>query len=578
MGMLRIWSPDARSMEVQIGDIRTDMQSSADGWWTVESPLIEHGADYAFIRDNGSSLPDPRSHWQPEGVHRPSRVLDHRTFNWDDDGWQPPPLASGIVYELHAGTFTPDGTFDGVIDRLDYLTDLGVTHVELMPVNGFSGTRNWGYDGVNLFAPQESYGGPDGLKRLVNACHVRGLGILLDVVYNHLGPEGNYLEHFGPYFTDRYTTPWGKAVNFDGPHSDEVRRFFCDNALMWLRDYHFDGLRIDAIHGIFDMSAVHILEQLAMEVDVLELELGRALTLIAESDLNDPRVIRPRKIGGYGIDAQWNDDFHHAIHTVLTGEDTGYYIDFGSVEDLAKALTDAFVNDGRYSTFRKRSHGRPVGDLSGHKLLGYGQTHDQVGNRARGNRLSSIVSIGKVKIAAALVFLSPFVPMIFQGEEWAASTPFLYFTDHQDPDLAEAVRQGRRREFASFEWKPEDIPDPQAIETFERSKLNWDESIREPHVTVAEWYRRLIEIRRSYPDLMDGRRASVNVRFDEDEKWLTLKRGSIIGAFNISGHERAVELGSDTECTILLASDETIRQDGSTLILPRESVAVCRVP
>lgn len=565
-------------MEVQIRDTRTDMQSSADGWWTVQSPLIEHGADYAFIRDNGSALPDPRSQWQPEGVHRLSRVLDHRTFNWEDDGWQPPPLAAGIVYELHTGTFTPEGTFDGVIDRLDYLTDLGVTHVELMPVNGFSGTRNWGYDGVNLFAPQESYGGPEGLKRLVNACHVRGLGVLLDVVYNHLGPEGNYLEHFGPYFTERYTSPWGKAVNFDGPYSDEVRSFFCDNALMWLRDYHFDGLRIDAIHGIFDMSAVHILEQLAVEVKVLEHELGRTLTLIAESDLNDPRVIRPRKIGGYGIDAQWNDDFHHAIHTVLTGEDTGYYIDFGSVGDLAKALTDAFVNDGRYSTFRKRSHGRPVGDLSGHKFLGYAQTHDQVGNRARGDRLSSIVSIGKVKIAAALVFLSPFTPMLFQGEEWAASTPFLYFTDHQDSDLAEAVRQGRRREFASFEWKPEDIPDPQAIETFERSKLNWDESIREPHAIVSEWSRRLIEIRRSYPELTDGHRASVNVRFDEDEKWLTLRRGSIIGAFNMSGHERAVELDSDTECTILLASDETIRQDGSTLVLPRESVAVCRVP
>ena len=379
------------------------------------------------------------------------------------------------IYELHVGTFSPEGTFDGAAARLDHLVDLGVDVVELLPVAQFPGRHGWGYDGVDLYAPHDPYGGPDGLKRLVDACHARGLAVVIDVVYNHLGPAGNYLAEFGPYFTDRYTTPWGTAVNLDGPDSDPVRDFVVGNALMWVRDYHADGLRLDAIHAIVDTSAVHILEELRAQVEALAAELGRQVFLIAESDLNDPKIVHRPELGGYGIDAQWSDDFHHALHAVLTGERTGYYADFGSLDHLAKSLRQAYVYDGGYSPHRRRRHGRSPAGLPPTRFLGYLQNHDQVGNRATGERSSMLLSTGLLKVAAAIVLLGPFVPMLFQGEEWAASTPFLYFTDHDDPELGEAVSEGRRREFAAFGWSPEQVPDPQAPETFEASVLRWDE-------------------------------------------------------------------------------------------------------
>ena len=524
--------------------------------------------------DDNPPLPDPRSSWQPHGVHGPSRVIDHQAFAWTDDRWQAGPLSAAVVYELHVGTFTPAGTFEAAIERLDHLVALGVTHVALMPVPEFPGSRGWGYDGVDLYAPHHAYGGPEGLKRLVNACHARGLAVLLDVVYNHLGPAGNYLECFGPYFTARHQTPWGPAVNLDGPGSEEVRRFFCDNALMWLRDYHLDGLRLDAVHALVDTSAMPFLEQLAAEVHALEAHLGRHLVLIAESDLNDPRVVRPPALGGYGLGAQWSDDFHHALHAVLTGERAGYYADFGALADLAKALTGAFVYDGRYSHFRGRRHGRPATGLTGHHFLGYLQNHDQVGNRAQGECSSHLLSPGRLKIAAALVFTSPFVPMLFQGEEWGASTLFQYFTDHEDAELARAVREGRRSEFAAFGWAPEEVPDPQEPPTYLRSRLDWRELACEPHASILDWHQRLVRLRRRSTTLADGRMDHVRVRCDEAARWLTVARGPIIVACNLAMGAQRVPIGREQSSEVLLTSDPMIEVNASGAALPRDAVAV----
>lgn len=572
MTVFRVWAPAAHQVDLVIARDRWPLVPERGGWWSIDLPSVGPGTDYRFSVDGGEPRPDPRSPWQPAGVHGPSRVVDQTAFPWTDAGWNPPPLASAIVYELHIGTFTPEGTFDSAIARLDHLVDLGVTHVELMPVSEFPGARGWGYDGVDLYAPHHAYGGPDALKRLVNACHARGLAVILDVVYNHLGPDGNYLAVYGPYFTDRHHTPWGAAINFDGPDSDEVRRFFIDNALMWFRDYHVDGLRIDAVHAIVDTSATHFLEALAIEVRALEAVLGRHLTLIAESDLNDPRLLWSTERGGYGLDAQWSDDFHHALHTVLTGERNGYYADFGSVADLAKALRDVYVYDGRFSPFRRRHHGRPVGDLAGSRFLGYLQNHDQVGNRAQGERSSHLLSLGRQKVGAALVLTAPFVPLLFQGEEWGASTPFQYFTDHGDPSLARAVTEGRRHEFAAFGWKPEEIPDPQDPATFLRSKLDWSERDRPPHADLLEWHRRLIRLRRTTPALLDGNRAAARVTYDEAQRWLILERGPIAVACNLAAVPQRLAVGS--ERALLLASDPTVARDGSWVLLPPDSVAI----
>ena len=571
-----VWAPFAHLVELEISGRRSAMARGESGWWVAEVASAGPGTDYAFAIDGGEPIPDPRSNWQPHGVSGPSRVVDHAAFRWTDQRWQPRPLSAAVVYELHVGTFTPAGTFNSTVERLPDLVELGITCIELMPVIEFGGDRGWGYDGVDLYAPHHAYGGPQDLKRLVDACHSRGLAVILDVVYNHLGPAGNYLDRFGPYFSTRHTTPWGPAINFDGAESDQVRRFFCDNALMWLRDYHFDGLRLDAVHAIIDTSALHFLEQLACEVADLEAQTGRHFFLTAESDLNDPRLISPREIGGYGLRAQWNDDFHHALHVTLTGEQEGYYSDFRPLSDLAKALTKGFVYDHRYSVFRRRHHGRPRVAVSGHSLLGYMQNHDQIGNRAKGERSCHLLNPGRLKVAAALVLTAPFVPMLFQGEEWGASSPFLYFTDHEDLELGHAISEGRRREFAAFGWKPEELPDPQQRGTFERSKLNWTERYEEPYASILAWHKDLIKLRREIPGLTNGRLDQVDVRFDEAAKWLIVQRGRIIVACNLAEAAQPLPATVNSESSLLLASDEKVELSRSDLHLPPDSVAIIR--
>ena len=570
MTIFRVWAPAAREVEVDLSGRRVRMEPVGRGWHEVSFAEAGPGTDYGFVLDGGPVLPDPRSPWQPAGVHGPSRVVDHSAFAWSDRGWGGVHLPSAVLYELHVGTFTPAGTFDAAVERLDHLVQLGIDAVELMPVAEFPGSRGWGYDGVDLYAPHSGYGGPDALRRLVDACHSRGIGVVMDVVYNHLGPAGNYLSLYGPYFTDRYATPWGAAVNLDGAGSDEVRAFVVDNALMWLRDYHCDGLRLDAVHAILDTSATHVLEELSVRVEELAASEGRPLFVVAESDLNDPRVVRRREVGGYGMDAQWSDDFHHALHAVLTGERGGYYADFGSLAHLTIALRQAFVYAGGYSPYRGRVHGRLDPCLSGHRFLGYTQNHDQVGNRAKGERSSALMSTGRLRIAAALVMTSPFVPMLFQGEEWAASTPFQYFTDHADPDLGTAVSEGRRAEFVAFGWDAGDVPDPQDVATYESSKLDWSEVERQPHSGMLEWHRRLIALRRAVPALSDGRLDRVRCRFDEEAGWLVVVRGTVTVAAN-TGFD-AVTL--DVPGRMLLASAGVERAADGLLRLPPDGVAV----
>lgn len=578
MPTIKVWAPRAKKVELQIQDSRLLMEKiSEKGWWSIDTPQATFGVDYAFILDNGPPIPDPCSAWQPLGVFGPSRIYEHTKFVWDDQNWQAPPLSAAIIYELHVGTFSTEGTFDGVITHLNFLKDLGITHIELMPVNGFTGTRGWGYDGVNLYAPYEPYGGPEGLKRLVNACHKLGLAVILDVVYNHLGPEGNYLENFAPYFTDRYRSTWGKAINFDGENSDEVRRFFCNNAIMWLRDYHIDALRIDAVHAVHDISAIHILEQLARETKELQAAQKSHYYLITESDLNDPKHLHSWDAGGYGIDAQWNDDFHHCLHTILTGEKSGYYSDFGSLANLAKAFTKAFVYDGNYSKFRQHNYGGPVVNLSGHNFIGFLQNHDQIGNRAQGDRLSKSLTPRLLKVGAALFLLSPFIPMLFQGEEWGALTPFQYFTNVQNPELGRAVKDGRIREFIAFGWKPDQVPDPQAPETFTNSKLNWEEHKQEPHSSLLAWYKKLIALRKTIPDLNDGRFDHITVDFDEQARWLMLQRGAITMIANFANYTQKISSTRSQLKEILLSSDSQNVLINNNIILQAESVIIGKI-
>ena len=552
------------------------MEAGEGGWWRKDMPKAGAGADYSFVLDGGIPLPDPRSPWQPYGVHGASRLVDHAAFQWTDTDWRPRPLSSAIVYELHIGTFTQEGTFDAAIGKLNHLVQLGVTHVEIMPVAEFPGDRGWGYDGTSLFAPHHAYGGPEGLKRLVDACHAAGLAALLDVVYNHLGPAGNYLSRFGPYFTSKYSTPWGEAVNLDDKGSNEVRRFFCDNARMWLRDYHFDGLRLDAAQAIFDMSAVHFLEQLAAEVKELQAQLGRQLVLVAESDLNDPKLVRSPQAGGYGLDAQWNDDFHHALHVALTGERKGYYADFGALADLGKALQHGFIFDGRYSTLRGRHHGRPAVGMGGHQLIGFSQNHDQVGNSVRGARSIERMGEGRAKIAAALVLTAPFIPMLFQGEEFGAPSPFQYFTNHDDAALAKAVHDGRRRECLRMGWGERDVVDPEDSEAFEHSKLDWTEVSVEPQSSMLRWYETLIALRRNTPCLADGRMDKVRTRYQDNPAWFTMERGPIAVLCNLAAVEQAVPTSICGE--LVLASEPECPASNGAWRLPPYSVAIvqCR--
>ncbi|MEO6712169.1 MAG: malto-oligosyltrehalose trehalohydrolase [Mycobacteriales bacterium] len=567
MTRFAVWALRATNVELDIGGTRTAMSAGDGGWFSVDVDAPP-GTDYSFVLDGGMPLPDPRSACQAHGVHGPSRVVDHSAYSWTDAGWTPPSWESAVVYELHVGTVSPAGTFDGAIERLDHLVSLGVTHVEVMPVAQFSGEHGWGYDGVHLWAVHHAYGGPHGFKDFVDACHARGLAVLLDVVYNHLGPAGNYLSQFGPYFTAKYHTPWGDAVNYDDDDSAEVRVFVIANAQMWLRDYHVDGLRLDAVHAIHDDSPMHVLEELGSRVEALSQELARELVLVAESDLNDPRVIRDRASGGFGMTAQWSDDLHHALHSVLAGERAGYYEDFGTVAQIAAALSEGFVYAGQHSAHRGRPHGQPLSGLPAYRLVGYLQNHDQIGNRARGDRSSQLMSDGLLRVGAALVLLGPSVPMLFQGEEWGAATPFQYFTAHEDPELAEAVRRGRQGEFDAFGWRPEDVPDPQARETFECSRLDWTEIARPPHASLLDWHRALIALRHAEPDLRSP--SWPKVSFDATARWLVLERGHWQVCANLSSSLQRLPGSGE----IVLASAPKISVDGSAVLLAPESVAV----
>lgn len=499
------------------------MEKIDKGYWKSVVKNVFPGSLYFYRLEDKIDRPDPASRFQPDGIHGPSQIIDPNAFLWGDDDWKGIPLKNFIIYELHVGTFTKGGTFESIIPYLDYLKELGITAIELMPVAQFPGNRNWGYDGVYPFAPHNSYGGPHDLKTLVNACHKEGLAVILDVVYNHLGPEGNYLNNFGPYFTDKYKTPWGDAINFDGPYSDEVRRFFIVNALYWITEYHFDALRIDAIHGIFDFSAKHFLQDLGESVQKQAKALDRNVYIIPESDLNDVRLINPIEVGGYGLDAQWNDDFHHSLHTLLTGENAGYYEDFGTIGHMEKAFREGFVYSGQYSNFRKRKHGSSSKNRPAHQFVVFSQNHDQVGNRLAGDRLTSRQSLEKLKLAAGVVILSPFIPLLFMGEEYGEKSPFQYFVSHSDEDLIEAVRNGRREEFASFQWEGE-ISDPQAESTFLNSKIHIELRHHGEHEILFEFYKKLIELRKEIPSLRNLNNETMEVKGFKEEKTLFLRR------------------------------------------------------
>jgi maltooligosyltrehalose trehalohydrolase len=546
-----VWAPHAERVVVEASDasrfFEVPLSSHGDGVFSGLAPDLKAGIDYRFrLSTNGRRIhrPDPVSRFQPYGVHGSSRVVDPTPFRWSDQLWRGPELAEQVIYELHVGTFTPRGTFDAVVDLLGGLRYLGVTALEIMPIAEFPGDRNWGYDGVDLYAPESSYGGPEAFRRLVDAAHRKGLAVILDVVYNHLGPEGNYLADFGPYFTGRYRTPWGRAVNFDGPDSDQVRRFVIDNALYWITEYHVDGLRLDAVHAIFDASPTHILEELPTAVHDAAARLGRRVLVIAESDQNDPRLVRPRRAGGFGLDAVWNDDFHHAVHAALTGERRGYYIDFRGVSPLAKSLRDRFVYDGAHSAFRHRRHGASATDVPADRFVVFAQNHDQIGNRPRGDRLATLVPLERLRLAAALVLLSPYVPMLFMGEEYGETNPFLYFVNHDDPNVVAAVREGRRREFAAMAWV-EEVLDPQALESYERSKLLRERSRRRDRRPLHALYRRLIRLRREERALTPGA-GTYTVHGGGERTWVALElhaegAADLLAVFNLD-EAQAVEL------------------------------------
>lgn len=554
------------------------MSVRSGGWWTVENADAAPGSRYGYRLDGASDVrPDPRSRRQPDGVHQLSAVFDPAGYAWADQAWTGRPLPGAVIYELHVGTFTPAGTLDAAVEKLDHLVDLGVTAVELLPVNGFNGVHNWGYDGVLWYTVHEPYGGPAAYLRFVDACHQRGLAVIQDVVYNHLGPSGNYLPEFGPYLHEGRANTWGSSVNLDGPDSDEVRRFIIDNALMWLGDYHVDGLRLDAVHALADTRAVHLLEELAVEVAALAAHVGRPLSLIAESDLADPRLITPREGGGYGLHAQWNDDFHHVVHVALTGETDGYYADFGSIAAIAKVFTAAFFHDGGRSSFRGRDHGRPV-DVHltpGSRFVVFTQDHDQIGNRAIGDRLTAQLNPGQLAIAAVLLYTSPFTPMLFMGEEWAAATPWQFFTSHPEPELGELTAQGRLAEFEQLGWDPALVPDPQDPATFDRSNLDWSELEKPEHARMLDLYRALAVLRRSEPDLSDPRLNRTEAGSDEDRRTLWVRRGRLLVAANFSATTQPVVLPGPAG-EILLGTAEGIEVDGDRLALPPHSAAVLR--
>jgi maltooligosyltrehalose trehalohydrolase len=574
MAQFAVWAPKPERVRLDVDGQVYPMTRTEDGWWRADvdaTPTARYGY---LLDDDPKLLPDPRSPRQPDGVHGSSQLWEPASQAWTDGGWTGRSVQGAVIYELHIGTFTLEGTFDSAIEKLDYLVDLGVDFVEVMPVNAFSGTHGWGYDGVLWYAVHEPYGGPDGLVRFVDACHRRGLGVLIDAVFNHLGPSGNYLPRFGPYLSSG-SNPWGEGINIADADSDEVRHYIIDCALRWMRDFHADGLRLDAVHALVDTTAIHILEELSAETELLAEELGRPLSLIAESDLNDPRLITRARSGGYGMTAQWDDDIHHAIHTAVSGERQGYYADFGSLATLATTLRNGFFHAATYSSFRKRRHGRPLNTAEGSgipatRLLAYTCTHDQVGNRALGDRPSQNLSYGQLAVKAALVLGSPYTAMLFMGEEWGASTPFQFFSSHPEPELARATAEGRKKEFADHGWDADEIPDPQDPETFKRSKLDWNETDTGDHARLRRLYKDLIALRRSETELTDPWLDHLVIDYDEDLRWIVLHRGRLSVACNLGAEAVSVALTGEV---VLCSASPSV---GATTELQPYSFAIMR--
>ena len=547
------------AVRVSRGSVWQEHPMTRDGDdWVAHVAGVAPGSRYSFVLSNGAVRPDPVSRRQPDGVHEPSAVVDPSTFDWTDSAWRGLEMADLVVYEIHIGTFTAERTFDGAIRELPRLRELGINAIEIMPVAAFPGSRNWGYDGVLLYAVHEAYGGPEGLRRLVDAAHAHGIAVIMDVVYNHFGPEGNYLDDFGPYFTETYTTPWGRAVNYDGSDSEAVRQYVVNNARMWIDEYHCDGLRLDAVHAIYDFGARHLLREISDAVHELGKSLGRTTLVIAESDMNDPRIVRQAPTEGYGCDAQWSDDFHHAVHAAVTGERNGYYADFGGVQAVAAALRHPFVYAGQRSEYRRRRHGARADDVPFQRFVVCIQNHDQVGNRAMGDRLDTLVTFEQRKLAAALLLLSPFVPLLFMGEEYGERRPFQYFVSHGDPELVQAVREGRSREFAAFGWAA-DVPDPQSEATFERSTLDPSVASSGTHAQLLSLYKRLLRIRRAEPALRPGA-AGVHVDTEPGEDWISLRltapdARTLVAAFNMAGASRLVPVGTGNWTSVLSTED-----------------------
>ncbi|HWM75200.1 MAG TPA: malto-oligosyltrehalose trehalohydrolase [Nocardioides sp.] len=572
-GRFDVWAPLPDQVRLSIENAIVPMRRDQDGWWSPTEPIPEGEVDYGFIVDDRPEpLPDPRSRRQPGGVHQRSRTFDPAAFSWTDGSWTGRQLAGSVIYELHIGTFTPEGTFDSALSRVDHLRSIGVDLVEVMPVNAFNGTHNWGYDGVLWYSVHEGYGGPAAYQRFVDGCHAAGLGVIQDVVYNHLGPSGNYLPEFGPYLKDGANT-WGQLVNLDAAGSDEVRRYILDNVRMWLEDYHVDGLRLDAVHALSDESSTHLLEEMAVEVAALSAHQRRPLTLIAESDLNDPTLITPREAGGYGLDAQWSDDFHHAVHVALTRETDGYYADFEPLGALAKVCEHGFFHDGTHSSFRGREHGRPIDTdrMPTWRLVVCSQNHDQVGNRAVGDRITEALDDQELALAALLTLAGPFTPMLFQGEEWAASTPFQFFTSHPEPELARATAEGRLAEFERMGWDPAVVPDPQDPATFDRSRLDWSETETTRGAHMLDTYRRLARLRRWLPELTDPAFSRTTCTVEEDSRLFTMGRGEVLVAVNFGESEARLDVGLGE---LVFETGSEVALAAGTLYLPGHSGAV----
>jgi len=539
-----VWAPEKKQMALHIVapfNKEFFMKKNDEGYFTVEIETGEKELRYFFKPDGGKDVPDPASQYQPGGVHDASQTIDHSLYQWNDKDWEGLPMQEWIIYELHVGTFTAEGIFEAVIKRLGDLKDIGINALEIMPVAQFPGERNWGYDGVYPYAVQNSYGGPNGLKKLVDTCHQKGMAVILDVVYNHLGPEGNYFLQFGPYFTSKYSTPWGDAINFDGEWSDGVREYFSDNVIHWFEHYHIDALRCDAIHAIFDNGAVHFWELTHQKIKTFEEKAGRRFYLIAESDLNNPKVVKIPEAGGYGFDAQWLDDFHHALYTLLNPSDRQRYYDFGKIEQLVKGYNDGFIHSGEWVKFRKRKYGASSANIPGDKFVVFSQNHDQIGNRADGKRLCSLADFERIKLAAAAVLLAPYLPMLFMGEEYAEEAPFLYFVSHSDKDLIKAVREGRKKEFEDFGFD-DNVPDPQDENTFTQSKLRWEKKNEGHHQIILNWHKELIRMRKTLAPLKNFQKKDIRAEMINEKAFISFRHAagtkeSLSCLFNFSEEE-----------------------------------------